>query len=48
MRLKDRLLILGSSYVIGTLCLFLWGTFLGYLLMIPSLLYLFLGGKKHV
>ncbi len=48
MRTFDRLLVLGSSFVFATLLLFLFGTFLGYLLLIPGLIYLIIGGKKHV
>jgi hypothetical protein len=45
---KDRILIVLSSYVWATLILFFLGSLIGFSLVVISLIYLFIGGRKHV
>ena len=45
---NDRFLIVLSSYIWATLILFFLGSLLGFSLVIISLVYLFIGGRKHV
>jgi len=48
MRKKERILILLSAYIWGTFILFFLGTSLGYLGVLLALIYLFVGGRRHV
>lgn len=45
---KDRVMIFLSSYFLGVLGLFFFGTFLFFLIPLSAFIYLLIGGKKHV
>ena len=48
MKLKDRVLVLLSSYFWAVLGLFFTGSFLFFIIPVVAVVYLFVGGKKHV
>ena len=45
---KNRIYIAFGTYFIATIGLFFTGTALWYLLIIPALIYVFIGGRNHV
>lgn len=47
-KLKDRILVMLSSFFYGVLGLFFTGSFLWFLILLPTLLFVVIGGKKHV
>ena len=48
MRLKDRVLVLLSSYFWAILGLFFTSSWLFFILPVAAIVYLFVGGRKHV
>ncbi len=47
-KIKDRVYIALGTYFLATIGLFFTGIVWWYLLIIPAVLYIVLGGKKHV
>jgi len=45
---KDRLMVFLSSYMFGVLGLFFFGSFLFFLIPLAALIYVLIGGRKHV
>jgi hypothetical protein len=48
MKLKDRILVMLSSYFWAVIGLFFTGSFLFFVIPVAAIIYLFVGGKKHV
>ena len=48
MKLKDRILVILSSYFWAVIGLFFTGSFLFFVIPVAAIVYLFVGGKKHV
>jgi hypothetical protein len=48
MKLKDRILVMLSSYFWAVIGLFFTGSFLFFVIPVAAIVYLFVGGKKHV
>lgn len=48
MRLKDRILVLLASYFWAILGLFFTSSWLFFILPVAAIVYLFVGGRKHV
>lgn len=48
MKTKDRVLVFLSSFFWGTIILFFTGSFLGFLIPCLALVYVWIGGRKHV
>jgi len=48
MKLKDRILVMLSSYFWAVIGLFFTGSFLFFVIPVAAIAYLFVGGKKHV
>jgi len=48
MKLKDRILVMLSSYFWAVIGLFFTGSFLFFAIPVVAVIYLFVGGKKHV
>ena len=48
LNLKDRILVMLSSVFYATLGFFFTGSFLWYLILVVALIYVVVGGKKHV
>jgi hypothetical protein len=47
MRKKDRVLVFLSTFFIGMLGVFFFGTIIFYIFSILALIYVFIGGKIH-
>lgn len=45
---KNRIYVALGSYFLATLGLFFTGTPWWYLLIVPAILFIIIGGKKHV
>ncbi len=48
LRLKDRILVMLQSFFLCVLGFFFTGSFLWFILLIIPIVYVWLGGKKHV
>ncbi len=47
-KLKDRILVMFSSFFYAVLGLFFTGSFLWFIIVLAALMYVIIGGKKHV